>query len=76
MSGNAGVITKTDMVDRGAEDGLLSVLLNERYHLRKGYIAVKCRGQQAIKNKQTLQDALQEEEDFFETADHFRYQCY
>lgn len=61
-----GVVTKPDLVDRGAEQELIEVVTNARYHLRRGYTMVKCRGQQAITKKQTLREALDNEEDFFQ----------
>lgn len=42
-------------------------------HLKKGYMIVKCRGQQDIQNQVTLAEALQKERVFFEDHPHFRY---
>ena len=60
-----GVVTKPDLVDKGAEEEMISVITNERYHLRRGYTLVMCRGQKAIKDNQPLAEALEEETRFF-----------
>lgn len=70
---SAGVVTKPDLVDRGAEQELIEVVTNARYHLRRGYTMVKCRGQQAITKKQTLREALDNEEDFFQNHPQLRF---
>ena len=68
-----GVVTKPDLVDRGAEAEVLAVVKNERYMLKKGYTIIKCRGQQAINAKQSLAEATEEEITFFQTHDHFGF---
>lgn len=70
---SAGVVTKPDLVDKGAEQELIEVVTNARYHLRRGYTMVKCRGQQAITKKQTLREALDNEEDFFQNHPQLRF---
>ena len=65
-------MTKPDLIDPGTESELLAVLNNERYHLTKGYTCVKCRGQQKLDDRQTLQEAIEEEEKFFDRNKHFR----
>ena len=68
----AGVVTKPDLIDRGTESELIAVVTNQRMPLVKGYTVVKCRGQESITHGQTLNDALQAEQNFFKDAEHFR----
>ncbi|NXD24067.1 MX protein, partial [Spelaeornis formosus] len=67
-----GVLTKPDLVDRGTEDAIVNILQNRVIPLKKGYMIVKCRGQQDIHNNVTLAAAIQQEKSFFENHRHFR----
>ncbi|XP_048146605.1 interferon-induced GTP-binding protein Mx-like isoform X2 [Corvus hawaiiensis] len=67
-----GVLTKPDLVDRGTEESVVKVVQNRVIPLKKGYMIVKCRGQQDIHNRMTLAAAIQHERNFFETHKHFR----
>ncbi|XP_052014972.1 interferon-induced GTP-binding protein Mx1 isoform X2 [Apodemus sylvaticus] len=67
-----GILTKPDLVDRGAEDKVVDVVRNLVYHLKKGYMIVKCRGQQDIQKRLSLAEALQNEQVFFKKHPHFR----
>ncbi|XP_007945509.1 interferon-induced GTP-binding protein Mx1 [Orycteropus afer afer] len=67
-----GILTKPDLVDKGTEDKVVDVVRNLICHLKKGYMIVKCRGQQDIQDRLSLAEALQREQDFFEDHDHFR----
>ncbi|KAM9253703.1 interferon-induced GTP-binding protein Mx1-like [Dugong dugon] len=67
-----GILTKPDLVDRGAEEKVVDVVHNLVYQLKKGYMIVKCRGQQDIQDRLSLAEALQREQAFFEDHDHFR----
>ncbi|XP_040477825.1 interferon-induced GTP-binding protein Mx1 isoform X2 [Ursus americanus] len=67
-----GILTKPDLVDRGTESKVVDVAQNLVCHLKKGYMIVKCRGQQDIQNQVTLAEALQKERVFFEDHPHFR----
>lgn len=67
-----GILTKPDLVDKGTEKGVLKVMQNLTYHLKKGYMIVKCRGQQDITNKLSLAEATRKETMFFETHPYFR----
>ncbi|XP_045758379.1 interferon-induced GTP-binding protein Mx1 [Mirounga angustirostris] len=67
-----GILTKPDLVDRGTESKVVDVAQNLVCHLKKGYMIVKCRGQQDIQDQVTLTEALQKERDFFEDHPHFR----
>ncbi|XP_020007585.2 interferon-induced GTP-binding protein Mx1 [Castor canadensis] len=67
-----GILTKPDLVDKGTEDEVVNVVRNLVYHLKKGYMIVKCRGQQDIQEQMSLTQALQNERSFFEDHPHFR----
>ncbi|KAM9246125.1 interferon-induced GTP-binding protein Mx-like [Leptosomus discolor] len=66
-----GVLTKPDLVDRGTEESVINIIRNLVIPLKKGYMIVKCRGQQDIHNKLALATAIQQERKFFETHKHF-----
>uniref|UniRef100_A0A8C5LYS6 Interferon-induced GTP-binding protein Mx n=1 Tax=Leptobrachium leishanense TaxID=445787 RepID=A0A8C5LYS6_9ANUR len=68
-----GILTKPDLVDRGTENNVVDVVLNHVYELKKGYMIVKCRGQQEIQDKITLEEALKKEKIFFEEHEHFSF---
>ncbi|TFK00956.1 Interferon-induced GTP-binding protein Mx [Platysternon megacephalum] len=67
-----GILTKPDLVDRGTESSVVDIVQNLVIHLRKGYMIVKCRGQQDIHDNLTLASAIQKERAFFEQHEHFR----
>ncbi|XP_040842576.1 interferon-induced GTP-binding protein Mx2-like [Ochotona curzoniae] len=67
-----GVLTKPDLVDRGTETGILQVMQNLTYHLKKGYMMVRCRAQQEILNELTCAEAIKKEMQFFQTHPYFR----
>ncbi|ERE76847.1 interferon-induced GTP-binding protein Mx2, partial [Cricetulus griseus] len=64
-----------DLVDRGTEDKVIDVVRNLVYHLKKGYMVVKCRGQHDIQEQLSLTEALEKEQAFFKEHPHFRYPC-
>ncbi|NXH66848.1 MX protein, partial [Hydrobates tethys] len=66
-----GILTKPDLVDRGTEESVINIIRNLVIPLKKGYMIVKCRGQQDIHNKLALAAAIQQERKFFETHKHF-----
>ncbi|KGL75550.1 Interferon-induced GTP-binding protein Mx, partial [Tinamus guttatus] len=66
-----GILTKPDLVDKGTEESIVKILRNQIVPLKKGYMIVKCRGQQDIRNNLTLASAIQQEKVFFETHKHF-----
>ncbi|NXT20803.1 MX protein, partial [Syrrhaptes paradoxus] len=66
-----GILTKPDLVDRGTEESVIKIIRNQVIPLKKGYMIVKCRGQQDIQNKLALAIAIQQERKFFETHKHF-----
>ncbi|NWI17380.1 MX protein, partial [Crypturellus soui] len=68
-----GILTKPDLVDKGTEESIVKIIRNQIVPLKKGYMIVKCRGQQDIRNNLSLTSAIQQEKVFFETHKHFRY---
>ncbi|XP_074024733.1 interferon-induced GTP-binding protein Mx-like [Numenius arquata] len=66
-----GILTKPDLVDRGTEESIIKILQNQVVPLKKGYMIVKCRGQQDIHNKLALAAAIQQERKFFESHKYF-----
>ncbi|XP_004697376.2 interferon-induced GTP-binding protein Mx2 [Echinops telfairi] len=67
-----GILTKPDLVDKGAEKCILDVVRNHTYYLKKGYMIVKCRGQQEITNRLSLAEATKREMNFFQGHPNFR----
>ncbi|XP_062406578.1 interferon-induced GTP-binding protein Mx2-like isoform X2 [Sardina pilchardus] len=65
------ILTKPDLVDRGTEKNILEIVHNQVIPLSKGYIVVKCRGQQQIQEKVSLAEATRMERDFFRQHKHF-----
>ena len=68
-----GVITKPDLIDAGAEQDLINVASNLHYPLKLGYVTVRCRSQLDVTNEKSLQDAVNDEQAFFEANNHFRF---
>ncbi|XP_031468372.1 interferon-induced GTP-binding protein Mx-like isoform X1 [Phasianus colchicus] len=66
-----GILTKPDLVDEGTEEAVLKIMQNEVIPLRKGYMIVKCHGQQDINDNLSLASTIQQERQFFETHKHF-----
>ncbi|KAK2904909.1 hypothetical protein Q8A67_006708 [Cirrhinus molitorella] len=67
-----GILTKPDLVDKGMEETVLRTVNNQVIQLKKGYMTVKCRGQQDINEKLDLVKALEKERRFFDEHSHFR----
>ncbi|XP_053471138.1 interferon-induced GTP-binding protein Mx2 [Ictalurus furcatus] len=67
-----GILTKPDLVDKGSEETVVSIINNEIVYLNKGYMIVRCRGQQEIKDQISLNEAIKRERVFFEDHPHFR----
>ncbi|XP_039503063.1 interferon-induced GTP-binding protein Mx3-like isoform X1 [Pimephales promelas] len=65
------VLTKPDLIDKGTEKNILDIVRNKVIPLHKGYIMVKCRGQQQIDENIPLEEATEMERDFFQKHDHF-----
>ncbi|KAM4043989.1 interferon-induced GTP-binding protein Mx-like [Anomaloglossus baeobatrachus] len=60
-----GILTKPDLIDKGTEDNVINVVNNNIIHLNKGYMIVKCRGQQEIQDRLSLKEAIENENNFF-----------
>lgn len=71
-----GILTKPDLVDKGAEEGVVDVVRNLVIHLKKGYMIVRCRGQQEITDRVTLTEATEREKAFFHDHAHFELVTY
>ncbi|XP_056610037.1 interferon-induced GTP-binding protein Mx-like isoform X3 [Triplophysa dalaica] len=67
-----GILTKPDLVDKGMEETVVKTVNNLVIPLYKGYMIVKCRGQQDINDKLTLAKALDKERTFFDENPHYR----
>ncbi|XP_077071565.1 interferon-induced GTP-binding protein Mx-like [Siphateles boraxobius] len=67
-----GILTKPDLVDKGMEETVVRTVNNQVIQLKKGYMIVKCRGQQDINEKLSLAKALEKERCFFDENTHFR----
>ncbi|XP_016076805.1 PREDICTED: interferon-induced GTP-binding protein Mx2 [Miniopterus natalensis] len=67
-----GILTKPDLVDKGTEKNVVNVVQNLTYRLKKGYMIVRCRGQQEITSQLSLAEATKKEMMFFQTHPYFR----
>lgn len=67
-----GVLTKVDIVDKGAESAICKILNNEDYKLKLGWIAVQNRSQRDIDNHKSIIKHLQDESNFFFTHEHYK----
>jgi interferon-induced GTP-binding protein Mx1 len=59
------VITKPDLIDVGAEDNVLELLMGRKVSFNLGFHMVKGRGQAALDRHECIQDGLQEESQYF-----------
>ncbi|EQC28248.1 hypothetical protein SDRG_14071 [Saprolegnia diclina VS20] len=66
------IITKPDLVDVGAEAGVVELLLNKTKQRRLGYHMVKCRGQHALNTGVSIADARRDEAAYFASHDVWR----
>ncbi|KAI7800934.1 putative interferon-induced GTP-binding protein Mx1, partial [Triplophysa rosa] len=67
------ILTKPDLIDRGAETDVLNIVQGKVIPLSKGYIIVRCRGQSDINNKIPLEKAKQTEIKFFRNHRYFSF---
>ncbi|XP_032888407.1 interferon-induced GTP-binding protein Mx3-like isoform X2 [Amblyraja radiata] len=67
-----GILTKPDLVDKGTEKNVVDIVKNLTVELEKGYMIVKCRGQNDINENISLVDAIAKEKEFFEDHEQFR----
>ena len=64
------VITKPDLIDTGAEDAVKELLLGHKTDkFDKGFHMVKCRGQKALNDRQSIQNGLTSEAAFFDKTE-------
>lgn len=68
-----GILTKPDLVDKGTEKMIVNVMQNLTYRLKKGYMIVRCRGQQEVTDRLSLAEATRKEMMFFQTHPYFRW---
>ncbi|XP_055501095.1 interferon-induced GTP-binding protein Mx3-like isoform X2 [Leucoraja erinacea] len=66
-----GILTKPDLVDKGTEKNIVDIVQNLTVELAKGYMIVKCRGQNDINQNISLVDAIAKEKAFFEDHEQF-----
>ncbi|XP_039599959.1 interferon-induced GTP-binding protein Mx-like isoform X1 [Polypterus senegalus] len=66
-----GILTKPDMIDKGNEEKTVAVVRNLVIELKKGYMIVKCRGQQDINENLSLAEAIENERVFFKHHPYF-----
>eukprot|EP01041_Mallomonas_annulata_P010580 gene10580-22078_t len=63
------VITKPDLIDEGAEGGVVDLLLGRKTHdFSLGFHIVKCRGQKALDNGMDIPTGSKEEARFFQNT--------
>ncbi|XP_065147943.1 interferon-induced GTP-binding protein Mx isoform X1 [Paramisgurnus dabryanus] len=67
------ILTKPDLIDKGAEEDVLQVLQGKVVPLKKGYTIVRCRGQSDINENVSLAEATKQETEFFANHPHFSY---
>ncbi|XP_051739307.1 interferon-induced GTP-binding protein Mx3 [Ctenopharyngodon idella] len=67
------ILTKPDLIDKGAEADVLQVLQGKVVPLKKGYTIVRCRGQSDINENVSLAEATRQEKEFFANHTHFGY---
>uniref|UniRef100_A0A8C2GWE1 Myxovirus (influenza virus) resistance F n=1 Tax=Cyprinus carpio TaxID=7962 RepID=A0A8C2GWE1_CYPCA len=65
------ILTKPDLIDKGAEIDVLNIVQGRVVPLSKGYIIVRCRGQSDINNKIPLDEAIDMEMEFFRNHRYF-----
>ena len=63
------VITKPDLVDKGAEESVINLLMNRTKKLKLFYHCVKCRGQKQLKKGTSIADGIKHEKDFFQQTE-------
>ncbi|KAI4877134.1 hypothetical protein NFI96_026488, partial [Prochilodus magdalenae] len=67
------ILTKPDLVDKGAEADILQIMQGKTVPLKKGYTIVRCRGQSDINENLSLAEATRLEMEFFRNHSHFSY---
>mmetsp|Transcript_17666 Transcript_17666/g.15477 ORF Transcript_17666/g.15477 Transcript_17666/m.15477 type:complete len:153 (-) Transcript_17666:1309-1767(-) len=67
-----GIVTKLDLMDESTD--YLDALQGKLYELKLGYIGVICRKQKDLEAGKTIQDAIEDEKQFF--MNHPKYKSY
>lgn len=68
-----GVLTKPDLVDKGAEDDIVNMVRTpDRFKIRKGFTIVKMRSKEDVTTGMPLQTALKNEQEWFQSHPQFR----
>uniref|UniRef100_A0A672LCT8 Interferon-induced GTP-binding protein Mx1-like n=1 Tax=Sinocyclocheilus grahami TaxID=75366 RepID=A0A672LCT8_SINGR len=65
------ILTKPDLIDRGAEIEVLNIVQGKVIPLSKGYIIVRCRGQSDINDRIPFDKAMEAELKFFRNHHYF-----
>ncbi|XP_051719794.1 interferon-induced GTP-binding protein Mx-like isoform X1 [Ctenopharyngodon idella] len=65
------ILTKPDLIDRGAEIDVLNIVQGKVIPLSKGYIIVRCRGQSDINDRIPFDKAMEAELEFFRNHNYF-----
>jgi hypothetical protein len=69
------VITKPDLIDKGAEKDIVELLLGKKtIKFEYGFHMVKNRGQDALNQKATIEDGLKTEESYFENTEPWKHE--
>ena len=58
-------------MDHGTEGEICKIVNGEKVKLELGYTVVKCRGQKAVEDKMSLEEAIESEEEFFKNHELF-----
>uniref|UniRef100_A0A1I8IUC5 Dynamin-type G domain-containing protein n=1 Tax=Macrostomum lignano TaxID=282301 RepID=A0A1I8IUC5_9PLAT len=71
VQAHPGVLTCPDLVNPGSETEVLAMMRNERLKLKKGFVTVRCRTPQQLKDNMGLREACKAEEEFFKLHPQF-----
>jgi GTP-binding protein EngB required for normal cell division len=63
------VITKPDLIDEGAESDVVGLLMGKKMSFELGFHMCKGRGQAALDRQQPIEEALLEEEQYFDDTE-------
>lgn len=63
------VLTKPDLIDPGAEQAVVDLLLGKKLQFKMGFHMVKGRGQTALDRRDTIAQGLEDERHFFDSTD-------
>lgn len=69
------IITKPDLIDAGAENDVLDLLLGKKVFFKLGFHMCKGRGQRSLDNNDSICKGIQDEYDFFRTTEPWLGYC-